>query len=178
MKKFILIFVSLVFVLALAIPAFTGESNRTLQIIGTLEGSLEFVLLPGADPSNIYAVDELGLSSGIVRGLGLSHMFQFQRPDPDSQVGGMKDGHFKIVTASNDIIIGTYEGGSTEYPPWFPFLEEGDELIGHEVFIINGGTGRFENADGEITATAYVTFMGFDVWEWPVTWVLEGEIYY
>jgi hypothetical protein len=176
MKKIALL-ISLIFVMALAIPAPASGSNHnrknnaSFQITGVLEGSLEFVLLPGADPTDIYAVDEIGYASGVVKGLGFVHMFDFHRPDPDSEEGGLMDGHVTIVTSGNDIIKAIYSGGTTV------FASE-DQLVGNVDFEIIGGTGRFENASGTIHSTAYATFIGFDVWEWPVTWVLEGEIEY
>ena len=174
MKKMMLL-VSLILALALAMPAFAGASNgngkntSSHQIIGVLEGTDIFVPFP--DSQSTMSVDSLSHGSGIVRSLGSTHIFTFHRPLPDGT--GVSDGLVKIVAANHDTLQGHYGGGTLFQEPEPPY-----QIIGNVDFVITGGTGRFANASGTIHATVYVTFLGFDVFEWPVTWVLEGTVEY
>jgi hypothetical protein len=174
MKRIALLF-SLVLVLGLAIPAFVGESygdrenTASHEITGVLEGTIKFVPFPNA--TSPMDVDALGHAEGVIKGLGRANMFTFHRPLPDGT--GVMDGLVKIVTASHDTLeaqyVGTAEFDYTVNPP---------QVIGHPDFEITGGTGRFANASGTIYATSYVTFLGFEVFEWPVIWILEGIVEY
>ncbi len=134
------------------------------DVSGMLGGTLHFVPFG----TGIYDVNALGVVAGQVKSLGLSNVFTFHQPTPQ---GTVINGHFWIVAANGDKIQGTYEG--TTGPGSAP-----NQLIGKTDFQISGGTGRFANASGTIHATAYVTAMGFDVFDWPVVWVLEGTINY
>ena len=161
------------FCLVMAMPGITSASNqneaKTAEITGVLDGTLSFVELPFTDEFPFpYNVGSLGVVSGQVKGLGNSNMFTFHHPTTDGRV---IDGFVSVVAANGDVIRCRYEGVTV------PGQEPG-QLIGSADFIVTGGTGRFENASGTIHATAYVTFMGFDVWDWPVTWVLEGTVSY
>ncbi len=133
-----------------------------------LEGTLTFVPFPNAVTP--FDVDTLGDASGIVKDLGRTAMFTFHRPAPDGS-GGVKDGLVRIVAASGDTMRGQYVGTTV-------WGSEPNQLIGNVDFVVTGGTGRFANASGTIHATSYTTFLGFDVFEWPVTWVLEGTVSY
>ncbi len=169
MKRMAL-FVSLFLAMAISAMTTASDSNGTAtvahDITGVLEGTLTFVPLP--NPVTIFDVDTIGDSSGIVKGLGRSHMFTFHRPTPDGRV---TNGLVRIVAADGDVIRGQYEG--TTVPGTEP-----NQLIGRADFVISGGTGRFAKASGTMRATVYVTFIGFGVFEWPATWVLEGTVSY
>ena len=173
MKRMVLS-VSLVLVLVLSITAFAGsghgkgEKTHPHRVAGLLEGSLLFVPFPGA--VSPFEVDTLGDTSGFVWGLGRASMFTFHRPSPDGS-GEVMDGLVKIVITHRDTLEAQYVGTTV-------YGDEPDQLIGNADFVITGGTGRFANASGTIHATAYIMFMGFDVFEWPVVWVLKGMIEY
>jgi hypothetical protein len=164
---------SLILALVLAMPAFTwasdgqGENTPPHQIAGVLEGTIAFVPFPNA--TSLFDVDALGEASGVVKGLGRTIMFTFHRPLPDGT--GVTNGRVRIVTASQDTIKAQYIGTTV-------WGKEPNQIIGNVDFVVTGGTGRFADASGTIHATAYVTFLGFDVFEWPVTWVLEGIVNY
>jgi hypothetical protein len=49
-------------------------------------------------------------------------------------------------------------------------------IVSSATFIIVGGSGRFEGAQGGGMLTAYVLFEGFDDFEWPASWMWEGII--
>ena len=181
MKKIALfILLCLVVVLVAMSPIVPAQqSNRTQtashDIKAVLEGTLTFVPLPfTSDFPFPFDVGTLSVASAQVKGLGNSNVFTFHHPGPPpsaTEPSVVLDGRFFIVAANGDKIQGTYEG--TTEPGTKP-----DQLIGRAEWVITGGTGRFANASGTITATAYITVAGFDVFEWPVTWVLEGTIIY
>ena len=136
---------------------------------------MTFVELPFTDVFPFpYDVGSLGVVSGPIKGLGNSNVFTFHHPAPpasETEPPTVKDGRFFIVAANGDKIQGAYEGITVPG-------EKPDQLIGKADWVITGGTGRFANASGTIHATAYVTMAGFDVYDWPVTWVLAGNITY
>lgn len=169
----------LLLAVAMSPSVLAQQSNRTQtayhDISGALKGTLTFVPLPFTDEFPFpYDVGTLGVVSGRVPGLGNSNVFTFHHPAPpptSTEPSTVEDGRFFIVAANGDRIQGTYRG--TTEPGTRP-----DQLIGRADWVITGGTGRLANATGTIHATAYVTVAGFDVFEWPVTWVLEGTISY
>ncbi len=162
------LFVSLF--LVLAIPAFTGAlhgkqaNTAPHQITGALEGTITFVPFG----SGYFDVYSLSVASGQLKGLGNSNIFTFHIPDPSGS-GVVSFGRFFIVAADGNRIQGTYSGTTA------PGAKPG-QLIGTADWEITGGTGRFADATGRIQATA-VSYMAPSL-EWPVTWVLEGTVYY
>ncbi len=177
MKKMALI---VLLCLVVAMSALVLAQERRTQtaahaISGVLDGTLTFVELPfTSDFPFPFDVGTLAVVSGQVKELGNSNVFTFHHPGPppsQTEPSVVLDGRFFIVAANGDKIQGTYEG--TTEPG-----EKPDQLIGKADWVITGGTGRVANVTGTIHATAYVTNAGFDVFEWPVTWVLEGTINY
>lgn len=177
MKRWVLLS-SLPLVIAISATAL-AQGNRTQavphDIGGSLKGTITFVELPFTEDFPFpYNVGSLGVTSGRLVGLGDSNAFTFHHPAPppsSTEPSTVEDGRFFIVAANGDRIQGTYRG-TTE-----PGTEPG-QLVGRADWVITAGTGRFANATGTIHATAYVTVAGFDVFEWPLTWVLEGTITY
>ena len=169
------LFITLILAFALAMPAFAGgefgKGNKIVshRIFGVLEGTFKFVPFPNA--TSPYEVDSLGDTSGFIWSLGRASMFTFQRPDLDGNPGDVRDGLVKILITHRDTLQGEYVGTTVAG-------DEPDQLIGNVDFVITGGTGRFANASGTIHGTAYVLSLGFDVFEWPVVWVLKGTIEY
>jgi len=148
---------------AMSAPVLAQQGNRTQtashEITGVLEGTFTFVALPYTNNSEFAT---LGVVSGVVKDLGRSNMFTYHR----HTTIGMEDGLVRIVAANGDIIRGQYTGDVV----W------GTPIIGTATVDITGGTGRFANASGTISLTAYVTMV--DGSEWPVTWGLEETINY
>ena len=160
MKRSILRFVLLVTLLSTLGIAQTAPH----EVSGTLAGSIHYVLFgPG-----IYDVHALGVVSGQLKSLGFSNMFTFHEPTPQ---GTTVKGHFFLVAANHDKIQGTYESSFAPGP--MP-----NQLTVTATLQIDAGTGRFAHANGTMNATAYVTAAGFDVYDWPVVWVLNGTINY
>lgn len=131
------------------------------SICGVVDGMVSF------DVSDITAVITLGDCAGIVTHLGAAKLYTSHKSDGSQIV----DGHFTLVAANGDKIVGTYDGKVTW--DWVQGI-----AIGNTVLKVTGGTGRFKQASGEITSTSTVTFMGWDVLEWPVIWVFEGTVSY
>ena len=160
--------------LVVAMPAFAGASESTKttphQINGVLDGMATFVLLPTIPGPKGEAVDTLAEVSGIVQGLGRTTLFSFHRPyGPNLEF--IEDGLVRIVAADGDVIRGHYVGNTA------PGAEPNQQISTVD-YVITGGTGRFANASGTIRATVYITVLGLDVFEWPVTFVLEGAVSY
>ena len=160
--------------LVVAMPAFAGASESTKttphQINGVLDGMATFVLLPTIPGPKGEAVDTLAEVSGIVQGLGRTALFSFHRPyGPNLEF--IEDGLVRIVAANGDVIRGHYVGNTA------PGAEPNQQISTAD-YVITGGTGRFANASGTIHATVYITVLGLGVFEWPVTFVLEGTVNY
>jgi hypothetical protein len=168
MKRTIILLPLFLVTLLSATNAENSKGARAVphRVTGELKGTLTFVPFPDFDQP--FDVDTIGFASGIVKGLGQTHLFTFHRPTPQWTV---IDGHVWMVAAGGDTIRCVYEG--TTEPG-----AESDQLIGRASWVVTGGTGRFADASGTINATAYVTVIGFDVFEWPVAWVVEGTINY
>ena len=157
-----------VLLLVAAMPVVAVAQGRTQTaphvIAGVLQGTLTFVPFG----TGLFDVNTLGVTSGTVKGLGMTNLFTFHQPTAE---GTVENGRFFLVAADGDRINGTYVG-TTEPGP------EPNLLIGRAEWVITGGTGRFAHASGTINATAYVTFVSFEVFEWPAVWVVEGTIDY
>ena len=137
-------------------------------VAGEVEGTLHFVPFDSQNLSDLYAIHSIGVSSGVLKSIGIVNLFTVQKPTAQ---GDVIDGHVWMVTPSGERLEGEYVGTTR------PGTEPG-KLVGRCEFVISGGTGRFANATGTIHAVASVTFLGFNTWTWPVTWTLEGTISY
>ncbi len=137
------------------------------SISGVLEGTVAFSF-----DAN-YALVTLGNSAGVLRHLGPATLETSHQTSDGGTI--IKNGVFTIVADNGDKIRGTFQGTATWY-----MNEDWTEgvAIGQTVFTVTGGTGRFAQATGAIKSTSCVTFLGWDVWEWPVTWVWEGTLSY
>jgi hypothetical protein len=47
-----------------------------------------------------------------------------------------------------------------------------------QLMEVTGGTGRFNGATGELVGHVYVEYLGVDVPDWPVKFILPGFIVY
>ncbi len=77
-----------------------------------------------------------------------------------------------MVAANGDEVYLEYAGVSSPPDP------DTGILVSATDFVIIGGTGRFEGAEGSGVFTAYVVFEGIGDPEWPVSFVWEGSIGY
>lgn len=174
MKKTLLLS-GLVVALTISATAASPDSRRTVTVpravSGALEGFVSFVPKDydadgGLGPWDVVTISD---SFGVLRHLGVTAMHTAQRPWPD---GSATDGQVTITAANGDELYGTYVAVT------LPGQESG-QLIGKATLMIDGGTGRFAQASGEIEATAFITMGTIGYYElWPTTWVLEGTISY
>lgn len=84
-------------------------------------------------------------------------------------------GEQTMVAANGDKLFADYQSTG---PPVFPPTEVGTVYAVRTAFTITGGTGRFADATGGGLMTAHLTFMGFGVPVWPVTFEWSGTIGY
>ncbi len=159
----------IVLLLALSLPTTAVAQGKTQHAFkAVLEGSFTFV--PMEDPASVYDSFGLGVARGTAQGLGQTELFSFQQSQP-SMVPILT--HFFLVAANGDRIIGTYEGGRTTITGPASALFEA-------TFQINGGTGRFAQATGELQGKVYLTVPGGD-WmaaEYGAVWTFQGWITY
>ncbi len=80
-------------------------------------------------------------------------------------------GHLTFTAANGDAVHITYEGTA-------PFPDGQPVIVADIDFVITGGTGRFADAHGVGSMTAYITFEGFEDPEWAASWVIDGTIGY
>jgi hypothetical protein len=165
---------------AVLATAASRDSKRTetvpRDISGVMSGTMtfEFYDWPPAPPELApYSIPIRSITevAGTLTHLGAATMHTDQRPYLDPN-GTVTDGHFTITAANGDTISGTYEG-TTEAP-------DPVHRIGHAIFVISGGTGRFAYATGTIKATGFLTIavpLDIGVFE-PLTYVLEGTVSY
>ncbi len=161
--------VSCLLVLAMTIPALAISRNsgqgRTVprEMNGTMDG--RFTFGPVADDWTFTAECDV---SGILRHLGLSKMYTTHTGNLSD--GTIFDGTFKILAANGDKVQGTYEASAE--------LLDDSHARGTAVLSIEGGTGRFADVQGTITAIFLETFDDPTWASAKVTWVLEGTIKY
>ena len=81
-------------------------------------------------------------------------------------------GHAVFTAANGDEVWAEYSAITVQGPPVTP-------IIGQEItVVINGGTGRFEGATGNLEGMVYIEYLGFGEPSWPLNFVLAGWIVY
>lgn len=153
--------------LLVMLPSVAGAQGRPQiaphTVAGVLDGSLTFVVHGPA----IFDVYSLGVATGPVKGLGMVTLFTFHEP---TEQGTVVNGRAFLVAANGDRINTTYEGTTEIVDP--------EHLLGKATLVITGGTGRFAKAAGTLEMTVHIVFAGFDTFEWPASWLIEGTIEY
>jgi hypothetical protein len=152
--------------LVLAIAAVTAAADpgaKTVPrvILGAMEGRFVFTG-PWEGPWTTT-----GDVTGTLRHLGLAKMHTTHTASPDGTISG---GEFTIVAANGDEIRGSY----TASGGWI----SATQVLGTAAFTIEGGTGRFANASGEITAGFLETLDDPSFYSAKVNWTLEGTVRY
>jgi len=156
---------SLLLVLAVVAAAAAADNPGTKTvprvICGTMDGRFTFTG-PWEGPWTTT-----GDVKGTLSHLGLGRMTTTHTADPNGTISG---GEFAIVAANGDELRGSYtaSGGYIS----------GTQVLGTAAFTIEGGTGRFAHASGEITAGFLETFDDPTWASAKVNWTLEGTVRY
>lgn len=156
---------SLLLVLTVAAVAAAADSpgNKTVarSIYGAMDGRFVFTG-PWEGPWTTT-----GDVKGTLRHLGLAKMTTTHTASPDGTISG---GEFVIVAANGDELRGSY----TASVGWISETQ----VLGAATFSIEGGTGRFARAGGEITAAFLETFDDPTWASAKVSWTLNGTVDY
>ena len=150
-----------------AAQAAKGPRTVPRDVTGSLDGRFDFTRMWGAEWWQFYSDSH---ATGTVSHLGLSHLYTTHVPNLDT--GALEQGTFRMVAASGDEIRGTYEGSAT-YD-----AVRADLVHGAATFVISGGTGRFSNASGTISATFLETLDDPSWASAKVVWTLAGTVSY
>jgi hypothetical protein len=148
-------------VAAVAAAADPGTKTVPRVILGAMEGRFVFDG-PWEGPWTTT-----GDVKGTLRHLGLAKMTTTHTASPD---GTLSDGKFKIVAANGDEIRGSYTASGI-------WISE-TQVLGTAAFTVEGGTGRFAHATGDITAAFLETFDDPTWASAKVSWTLEGTVRY
>ena len=146
---------------AMAAAADPGTKTVPRIILGAMEGRFVFDG-PWEGPWTTT-----GDVTGTLRHLGLAKMTTRHTASPDGTLSG---GEFKIVAANGDEIRGHY----TASGGWI----SGTQVLGTAAFTMEGGTGRFAHATGDINAAFLETFDDPTWASAKVSWTLEGTVRY
>ncbi len=166
MKRIMFVLSMILALSAIAAPG-DKENTRTVPryVCGVLDGSFTFQQWG----SNWWEIYSIGEATGTLRHLGAAEMHTKHTP---TLSGDLVDGTFTIVAANGDELRGTYSGTATEVPGK-PF-----HYVGKATLVISGGTGRFNNAEGQIDATFFEILDSFTFESAEVTWTLSGMVSY
>ena len=153
----------LVLTVAALAAAADGPETRTVPrvVLGAMEGRFTFDG-PWEGPWTTT-----GQVEGTLRHLGLAKMTTTHTASPDGTISG---GEFTIVAANGDELRGSYTASGG-------FISD-TQVLGTAAFTIEGGTGRFAQATGEITAGFLETFDDPTWASAKVSWTLEGTVRY
>jgi hypothetical protein len=162
-------------VLGVGTPAVADSDARPFK--GSVSGEVAFVpvdaeLCPQSELL-FGSLKSSAAGTGTITHLGKTRMTaEHCTPAGDLITGG----EMTLVAANGDVVYLEY-AGMIPFPG--PEVQIGDVFSGNLEFTIVGGTGRFDDAAGEGTITAYVTFGGLGSPVWPgATWTYEGTIAY
>ncbi len=142
--------------------ALSAAGGTDRPFTGTLAGSATFP----ADLSCPLGFRTVSEGSGTASHLGLVSMTSSHC---SALPNLMTQGQMTLVAADGDELQMTYTGVCS---PGMPVITCNADNV------IVGGTGRFADATGEAQVIGLVTFAGFDVPVWPVTWTWEGTLSY
>ena len=151
----------------MAIPAASADSaSRPFK--GSVVGSVTFPTGTECENYGGLNVRTDGYATGVASHLGRT-VLTTRHCSPE---GPDFAGTATLVAANGDEVFIDYAGvnGPPDPDTWI--------LVSTAEFVIVGGSGRFEGAEGGGQLIAYVLFEGFDDFEWPASWVWEGTIGY
>jgi hypothetical protein len=139
MKFRVALFVTLLVVLFFAVPVLAkplNENEKSVPFKAYATG------ISGPPPSGPppWGMDVFG--SGVATHMGLVTVYQHHLvvPTKDQTVFDFYDGTFDWTAANGDELMGTYSGSLKLNPAGYFEI--------HGLFVIHGGTGRFQDATG------------------------------
>jgi hypothetical protein len=162
--------VSMLLVLALAIPASAGSAARPFK--GSLSGEVSFVpvSLTQCPAGGVFwgGLQTVSSATGVVSHLGSTAMTSRHCTPSGEAING---GQMTLTSDSGDEVAIEYSGSAP-----FPIPGVTEVIVVHIDFVVVDGTGRFEGATGGGVITAHVVFQGFEDPSWPATWVWDGAM--
>jgi hypothetical protein len=166
MKKFLVVLAVCGLVL-MAFSATASAAKKSRPFQGYMVGQVTFTpTQPGEENPSPWGLWTNSNVSGDVSHLGAS-VLTARHPTPGgTEIAG---GKMKIVAANGNELWITYTG----YAP-LPTPGVTDVFPVDLDITITGGTGRFAAASGGGDMTAWVKFLGYDVFVWPATFVWSG----
>ena len=143
-----------------------GTEPELRPFWGHLAGNVTFPKTDDCLEISGLPVRTVGTAEGEVTPLGRATLRSNHCATED---GRALDGRLTLTAEIGDQVYLTYTGFMVEPPP----------LIVQQVeLIIDGGTGQFARASGQVLGMVYVSFMGYDEPEWPIEMALAGTISY
>lgn len=134
---------------------------------GSFKGAVTFPLSDACLDITGVPFQTLSSVKGKMTHMGKTKLFTMHCATPDG--GAALNGHATFKAANGDEVWASYFAATIQPPP----------IIGQEItMVIEGGTGRFESATGNLQGMIYIKFQGFDDPSWPLEFVLAGWIVY
>lgn len=153
-----------------AVAANAGDNLRPRPIAGTFVGDVHWEILGAglcAPQQDYITISE---ATGQMSHLGLATMTENHCAGVDSLPVW---GTLAFVAANGDQLWGTVVVGSCAYG------ESGDTWFSETCdYTINGGTGRFGTASGNLQLTVFVTPTADYLGPWPARFVWKGTVRY
>jgi len=137
---------------------------------GSFEGEATFPLTGVCSDLTGVPFETLSQSKGHMTHMGRTALFTNHCATPDG--GAALNSHAVFTATNGDEVWAEYLAITVKGPPVTP-------IIGQEITMtIIGGTGRFNGATGNLGGMVYIEFLGFEVPNWPLEFVLTGWIVY
>jgi hypothetical protein len=152
----------------MTMPA-AGADSASRPFTGSAVGSLTFPTGTECENYGGANVRTDGHATGTASHLGQTIVTTRHCTPEGPELTG---GKMMMVAANGDLLYLDYEGVNSPPDP------DTGILVSATDFVITGGSGRFEGAQGEGVFIAYVVFEGIGDPEWPVRFVWEGTIGY
>jgi hypothetical protein len=135
--------------------------------MGSLSGEATWRPSEVCESVNSLSLQTMTTAIGPMTHLGLTEHHSTHCATEDGMA--LVNGEGKLIAANGDEVWLTYTGELIAPPPVIVMLAD---------YVVVGGTGRFENASGNIMALVYITFEGFDDPAWPLDMEFAGTINY
>ena len=145
-----------------------GDTNpKPRPFWGSFEGEVSFPLTEACLDVTGVPFQTMSQTEGQMTHMGSTTFFTTHCSTPDG--GSAVDGHAIFTAANGDEVWANYFAVTVQPPP---YIEQ--EIT----MVIYGGTGRFQNASGNLQGRIYIEFQGFTDPGWPLEFFLMGSIIY